>query len=321
MTHSYLRVYACGGTGSNVVRTFKKKRQALLESEDDKVSYSFFDTSKANTTDGADEQRYILDCDGSGSIRAQNYEQITDRILDALQENPPSEMNVVVFSTSGGSGSVFGPTLVKELISNNHPTIVLAVGGIETTKAVDNTRKTLATLDNLAEKILKAPVVMHYRCNQDSSLQQVDAEMVRALTLIEMIAAREARSLDGADIRNWLRYNAVSDVQPRLSSLEVYNDDTAPKFIKSAISVVTLASTHDDSMSLGIPAEYHRFGVQDLPSDNTKAVHYVVDQAPVLDVFKRVKQRHEDLMAQAKARPKITDRLDDSEGDANGFIL
>lgn len=98
MNEPYLRIYAAGGTGSNIVSKFQKDNPEISG-----IAYSYFDTSRANLSDAvSDDQRYLLERDGSGSLQKENYGEIGDRVLDALQEHPPAGMNAVVFSAAGG---------------------------------------------------------------------------------------------------------------------------------------------------------------------------------------------------------------------------
>lgn len=224
------------------------------------------------------------------------------------------------------SGSIWGSHIVRELIREDKPVIAFVVGGLESVRSAKNTKNTLATLDNLATNTLSAPIVMHYRCNQDSSLSDVDRNMCHALGLVELVAAREARSLDGADIRNWLHYTKVTGVSPRLSSLEVYVDDSASQLVKSAVSVVSLVKNHDAAAKLGVNTEYHRFGVQerfgrDDEVSDFEGLHFLIDQAPVAEIFKAVETRVDELEHSSRARPSATPKLKTGDADDQGFIM
>lgn len=94
------------------------------------IDPAFIDTSRSNLTPEIPEEKiYILDnTDGSGKVRRENHAQISSSIKHILQSQQPGEFNIVVFSASGGSGSVLGPLIVSELLARGLPVVVLTAG-------------------------------------------------------------------------------------------------------------------------------------------------------------------------------------------------
>ena len=111
-------VFACGGAGLNLVRR-------TLPDITNRVSYKFLDTSIANLLPG--ESAHIIGGGGSGLVRGLNNDASIKAIAGLSDEDLNlNDINIVVFSLSGGSGSVLGPLLISD-IAGRRKRLVIAL--------------------------------------------------------------------------------------------------------------------------------------------------------------------------------------------------
>jgi len=139
MSSGKIRIYGCGGAGINLTSHFINLPADGNYAE---VLAAMVDTSRSNiSTDIAEDLCYILpEVDGSGKVRKENHEVIGGVVKQILLQHKPEDLNVVVFSGSGGSGSVIGPLITKELLSREHSVICVMVGSDESAITCTNTR-------------------------------------------------------------------------------------------------------------------------------------------------------------------------------------
>lgn len=96
-----VRIYGSGGCGVNIASHFiNRPEQAGFAT----VHPCFVDTSRSNLKpEIREEDCYILqDVDGSGKVRRENAEGIGNVIKQVLLKHKPMDLNLVVFSASGG---------------------------------------------------------------------------------------------------------------------------------------------------------------------------------------------------------------------------
>ena len=97
-----VRIYGCGGMGTNIVSIY---RNATQEPNMPELEVSFVDTSFSNLKKhgiGEEEACVLEGLDGSGKLRKENANVISDNIKQILLNHKPGDFNIVVFSASGG---------------------------------------------------------------------------------------------------------------------------------------------------------------------------------------------------------------------------
>lgn len=265
-----VNVYGCGGCGitwgnmvaKNVPHNGRANPQVV-----------YVDTSKSNLEDKDTEgaKTFLLsDVDGSGKVRRDNSEAIAAKIGDLLMQHPPAGLNIVLFSAGGGSGSVFGPLLVRELLLRDKPVVAFVVGTMENAITASNTLKTLKSLDLISREQAKAPLVMHYSQNPtDASSSSVDASVVAAIELLLVFGSKQNIGLDSRDVRNMLRYEHATSVAPQLSLLEITTARTAAEItemgVDHVISVGSIYRSSEEALPLPVMSQYGCTGF--LPAD------------------------------------------------------
>jgi hypothetical protein len=251
------------------------------------VKCAFIDTSHSNIKDNIKEENvYILkDVDGSGKVRKENHEVIGRVIRNVLQDHEPGDFNIVLFSASGGSGSVIGPLVVSELLSRGLPVISIVVGSYESNITATNTLNTLKSLDAISKKT-EQPVVMHYTENSpETKRSDIDHSIFRVVTALTVLASKDNEALDTRDILHWVQYPRATSVKPSLALLEVYDSNDAVESHKTPIAIASLYKTADDPVIHVMP-EYSTVGYPKSAVGNFAVLHYVIDHAEVSDIAK-----------------------------------
>lgn len=267
---SVLNLYCAGGAsiniGNNFVKYHSKKHEGYAE-----VRTHFIDTSKSNLTDNIPQDCvYLVDnVDGSGKVRSSNYNIIAESAQEILHTFKPADVNVVLHSASGGTGSTVGPVLVSELLSRGETVIVIMIGSTSSKIEVENTIKTLKSYEIISQK-RGLPVVAHYRENSvDSPRGTVDSDIKTAILMLTSIFSGDNRELDSSDLKNFVNYHKVTAYTPRLVSLDFASGNIELGKGHSLVSLVTLV---DDSTAsdITIPVEYQTVGF--IPSSIKEAI-------------------------------------------------
>jgi hypothetical protein len=95
----------------------------------------------------------IKNLNGSGKLRRENIEDITNFVNNfASKEDSFSDVNIIISSYSGGSGSTLCPLLVDEILRKGK--IAIVIGIIDTDSEIDtvNTFNTFRSLDNFVSQ-------------------------------------------------------------------------------------------------------------------------------------------------------------------------
>lgn len=269
-----VRIYACGGGGLNIGQQLEKHREDT-EAGFANLSVTYVDTSRSNLRPSIDAAYcYMLEgLDGSGKVRSENHTLINKHTESILEKFPPMDLNVVLHTAAGGSGSVIAPLLVSSLLEDDKPVIVIAVGSADTRLDAENTLKTLKSYESIA-RLRDAPVVMFYVQNGNgTSREDADHRVRKVIMSLCLLYSRENRELDSRDLRNFLRFSdKVTSFGAQLTSLSLVEktNDFSNIELGNIISVATLAN-EGESTSLSKLPEYQCVGF--LPEAVVKEVH------------------------------------------------
>lgn len=317
MAMGKVRLYACGGLGANIGASYLGASREAIAAE---IHPVFFDTSRSNLDKriGEDMCYLIPDVDGSGKRRGENYERIKDVVKDVLHKHKPLDLNIVLCSGSGGSGSVAAPLITGELISRGAMTIVIMVGGDESTQAAKNTLQTLQSFEGISKAHNKT-VVMHYRHNiRGQARSKTDKEIHYAISMLAVLASGKISKIDTMDMVNWINFEKVTVVTPRLAALEIFATD-APWGDYSPISVMSIYKDSDQE-TLPIVPEYQCSGYADIMG--LDAIHYLIDVSVVPKFAQRINATLKELDEERKSRPNITSIISDKvKPDDSGMVI
>ena len=113
---------------------------------------------------GINQARRFEGTVGSGGLRKEHVDLIADAVNEILSRLRPGDLNIVVSSLSGGSGSVIAPCLASELLARGLKVIVIGIGSNESEIRVRNSLNAIRSYANIAEETEK-PVVMSLHFN------------------------------------------------------------------------------------------------------------------------------------------------------------
>lgn len=269
---SKIMLYCAGGAGTNIGSQFIKHR-GKENPGFASLDMCFIDTSKSNLNPNIPQDTvYILDdLDGSGKLRSSNYVALQEASNDILHHHKPTDLNVVIHSASGGSGSVIGPILVSELLNRKESVIVILIGSTSSRIETENTVKTLKSYEVISQK-RSLPVIASYFENG------VDAEHTRALVdqkiqtnimVLSALFSGSNREMDMADLKNFLNYTAVTSYKPKLSYIDFFSGEIKLGKHQAIVSLATLVDEQTPS-DIQSPVEYQAVGF--LPEVTKSAV-------------------------------------------------
>jgi hypothetical protein len=323
---SIVNVYACGGAGVNIASFFEAYRNKSEEGFA-MVNPIYVDTSRSNMDKSLPEEAiyHIGDLDGGGKIRAENHQAIAENVRSILQTHKPAELNIVLSSAGGGSGSVIAPSLVSELLSRGVPTVVMIIGTSASGIELTNTIRTLKSYESIAE-LRKTPVIaLYYENTKDTPRNKVNSEAHSAIVLLAAYFSKQNKELDSADLGNWLNYCRVTDFPPRLANLHFFEEKVTLEKFATAVSVATLASEAED-ISTGEHVEYQCVGYaskETITKFSTKIpVHATILDGVFVQINKRLTGLQAELEQARSARIATTSILSSSDkATSTGLIL
>lgn len=256
-----MKIYAAGGTGCNIGSAILKhlKDQVHLTANIDAV---FIDTSRSNLNPSIPASKTYLfeDLNGSGKLRASNYQVLNEHSREILLQHKPADINIILSSGAGGSGSVIGPILTSEMLSRGEYVIVVTVGSTASRIETENTLKTLHSYETISQK-RNLPVVMSYLENSaETPRGQIDREIIQIVTMLAVIFSDNNHELDMSDLRNFINYHKVTNYSPRLSYLSIVTG--TPITIARGQPLVSLVTLSDGETSTepGVLTEYQAVG-------------------------------------------------------------
>lgn len=321
-----VRIYACGGCGLNNGQHFEQFRGAN-DVGFAQLDIVYVDTSKSNLRASINpEHCYMLEgLDGSGKIRKENHAEISAQIKAIMQKFKPVDLNIVISSAAGGSGSVIAPLLTSELIANEHPTVVISIGSADTRLDCENTLKTIKSYEAISQMRKTAIAMAYIQNSQTTSRTNADEEARQMIMALCVLFSRENQELDSKDLFNFLRFERVTTFQPSLVMLQRVEGSNDISVVDTSITVATLAKENTNT-TLGSVPEYQCVGY--VPADIDPMVmaklpmHFVTADGVFTDVTKGLQSVLSNLDAIADARVKrgsILGSNDKTEG--TGLVL
>jgi hypothetical protein len=313
-----LRIFGCGGAGVNLVSHYFGKETAAGTAE---LAPALIDTSRSNLRGRKIDEAatYLVEgLDGSGKIRSENYEEINKTIKQILVQIPPGDFNLVVFSASGGSGSVVGPLLLKALNERKLPAIAIVVGTDESTIAAENTLKTIKSLE-LVAKNSDLPVVMSFHKNDlGGRRSETDRAVWSVISCLSILTSGENMEMDYRDLVHWVQYTKVNGGRSQLATMHVATSADHMKRITAPLSVASLYGDPDQE-HLATSSDYQSVGYADLSGTDFDQVHFVIGVNDLQRIGQDLKAQVSGMMEERNARIDVDSLLED--GDSEGDVV
>lgn len=239
-----LNIYACGGAGINIIKNLNKISAKKV----------FVDTSLSNLKNVDKNSVYIVeDMDGAGKHRATTYEIFKDYVNDIIIKFKPSEnLNIVISSLSGGSGSIIAPFVARELLKQNKNVIVI---GVETRNSIiemENSVKTLKTYKSISSQLNKSIAIYHIN---EESRTEADRQALMFINLLSILVDKNAtEEFDISDLSNFINFDKVTPNEPNVGIIYVGpNVNVVPRKNIHLVSTIFLTNSIEEKLEPVIP--------------------------------------------------------------------
>lgn len=186
--------------------------------------------------------------EGSGGVRATNYELLKSTIPNMVDSTSPTPINYIVFSASGATGSVSAYILIEELLKRDHSVVVIMSVKADNPTRRKNTLNTIQSLHNLCvEQEKSIPVFL----NTEEHIPTQDEMSRRFLKIAYELLSDNQIGIDDADRRNFLSPNVAVDTKPTVSSIvarfsEIENEEPSLDNIVSSLIINDAAEPVED---------------------------------------------------------------------------
>jgi len=243
---SNIVVWGCGGCGTNIAKQIT----------DLDIEVNYIDTSTSNLKGVKSDNIFVLEnIDGAGKDRSKTYEHFKHIASDVIIKFKPStSLNIVVSSLSGGSGSIMGPLITKELISQGYNTIAIAVDSKHSVKELDNTIKTLKTYKSISDGIKKAVSIFYI---ENTNRRESDNKAIWFINLLSLLVNKHhTEEFDTSDLTNYINFDKVTENQPTVSILELNSNETITPEKNTTIVSTILLTNNKHSVIKPIIPEY-----------------------------------------------------------------
>ena len=206
-----VNVIGTGGAGINLVRL-------VLPHLNEKATSRYIDTSSSNNRPG--EKVILINGDGSGSLRSENSDIIARKVTTYSGEDLNlADINIVVFSLSGGSGSVCGPLLIRDIVRRGKLAVAVVVISSEAERKVTNSINTIKSLENITSTSNIYLPIMFF--DNKFGQEVVDKSLSDKLERLVDILTLPAAELDRNDRLNWINAPKVIGATSGLRLLHV----------------------------------------------------------------------------------------------------
>jgi hypothetical protein len=286
----HFKIYAVGGTGINVAnRYLKDGRNGKFVTD-----IVGFDTSEANPrTDNLFVLERVEGAEGSGGDKKAHLEKYPDFAKQMLSKHAPDKINIVIFSTGGGTGAGLGPYLVREMLKRKIPVLSIVIGDTSSFNEQCNTVGTLKSLYNQTR--LGHSVLFSYMENKPEITQgEVNATAVARIDNAIMMFNLTNERIDYADVVNFFYYNSIVDADPVLTQLTFLGENDLNKYDRKPVAALSL---YGDGDSIKVPFEnmlYRKGGVygESFAGVNV-ATHAVLDHGNTLKSLEEMDTKRE----------------------------
>lgn len=320
-----IALYFCGGAGMNLGDMFAKsiKDNTILQ---DKVALYFIDTSAANqhAVNTGDNTLILGEQKGSGKIRAKNYSMIKDAVPEIMHKFEPGAFNILVSSTSGGSGATIQGVLLSEMLGKDIPVVNVSIGSMDSEREVENTHRTFLSYESIV-KARKKPVCVFYRQNSERNTRgAVDGKVLSALTMLSLMFSCVADKIDDSDLRHFLNYPLVTRFPATVAGLDFFNDALTPLADETVFTVTTLG-TADVSTTVTPTPPYQSTGF--LSSAHAqmfadiKVLHWAVMGGSYDELIKDAAGKIEEYESAASAYRTTSHVTDKHQSEDDGMVL
>lgn len=316
-----IKIFGCGGCGISIASRYAKTGYFAGD-----VEIIGLDTSDANVNkDPGFKVEFVPGAHGSGSDQSLNADKYEPFLKRVLAQSGKGDINIIVYSGGGGTGSSMGPTLHQMLASEEINTLSIVVGDKASINEATNTVRALINLTRYASD--GYPIAYSYFDNGAGKTHgDVNTEVCSFIDIVKLVFDHSNHFIDRADIKHFFFYNKVVKATPVLSCLEFVREADADTYTRNVVAAISLYATQDGITQTFQQLLYRKAGViaDDLLEvfAGSLPIHAVLDHGnsveevkSMLDVQRKRNTEVNDMYTTETVIPEI-----DSPGAKKGFV-
>lgn len=317
-------VVGCGGCGTNIIKALKLDKQYK-----DFIKEYIVDTSLSNVK-GLEphvEMEIIKTDDkaiGSGRIRKTNVKEIQQNIskLKCITDN--KDITIVIHSASGGSGSVIGPLVTKQLAINKKAFIVILVIDSVCKVSTNNTINTINSYKQMCED--ENIYVPSFVISNVAGKQIVDESIIYFLNnFVGAMLLNEIEDTDLLNKLNFLRPNVINEDNVGFYEINMFNTIKDLEEVNENIHGLYFLNTKGDITGIDIPNSYIVYtGKYPMVSDDSIlafAIGMELKKDTIEYLQSKLEHYHSMSISNGSSTTKIGSNKNIGSSDKSGLIL
>jgi len=345
MSNTDIIVYGIGGAGINVSNSIK----SYLESLDENFSNFIFETIdttiktvqsypelldnfwKIESTRVSADQLDGLAGERKDKVVAVEIQKSMQRYIDTIKNGTDkNKYHVVIFSGSGGTGSVAGSLLIKEMLLKEFTVLPIIISDSSTYLKANNTINTIVGLNSISKSTKTALPIGYFINNLKSnttpiSENTVNKDIQKMLELLAMFTSGTVKDIDNKDMNNFLipsRYSTF-EVAPglyRLSAKIKKVDD------KNTILIRTVLSPSVKDVNISVPLLDNKTGIVNDGhinhiGDDIFPIFLTIEKGTINKTVESLQTVLKELESLKNIDSDVLDSLSDSNEDDTGLCL
>lgn len=299
------RVIFCGGTGMNIGGDpiFKDDPRCV-----------YLDTSNQNLNSNTNEDNsYVIEVDtssndvhrrratGAGGDREFIYPHVVPHIPSIMHNFGNADFYVVVFSMSGGSGSVIGPLVMSHLLQQGESVIGVVVRSLDDAVTIKNSWGTLKSFEGIAHLTHLPPVVAFHNNVAGVPQTEINQHAIQTIQDILFLTSQEHDRLDLMDVVNWVQFTKKHHLPAQLLELQIFDNRSEAAAVLEPLSVASLYADENKIVPFGSPLTVRTGIINDAEANPDDQLHFVINAVGIETISKDIEKAREN-MAQVKAR-------------------
>ena len=338
-----VKLYCNGGSGFNIAADLIKNNVLATNPNVADVEICLIDTSESNYNKHKElfdkhniKPVFIPGTNGAGTVRKDIVDRVVPHIPGIIYDNIPGDLNIVIHSAGGGSGSVVGPLVTKELLTNGYNTIVVLIGDTSNDTFAKNTSATIRTYEAFSREI-EIPINCRYYQNHISSNASIDTinnAINSFVNDLRVLFSGNIHGVDDSDLKNLLNFYKVTRSKSTLTLFttlglkvgtiaEEFNNILDEILGRDRYNIVALANIvpYGDAHHQSVICEYRIEGSLEYSNDKEgkKELYYLLTDNYFYHVLEAINR--DIAQYERKARERQTNTIKIGETSTAGMVF
>jgi len=342
-----LIIHGVGGAGINISADILK----ALEDSEDIAELEFYTIDSTDKTIQRHpelqetfykiklEKRRNQGLDGSGGERknkelVKHYASNVKGYIDEFGFGSPkvNEFHLVIFSGSGGTGSVAGVLLLQELLQSGNIVVPIIIGDASNMLFITNTLNTLNSIENIARKNKAAIPAVFYNNTENNVTNRATEEKVneKVINMTYILAAMlggEIQNIDLQDMRNFLQPSLYKTIQVQNGAYELAIKRKVLDIEDAIIARTLTAEDVEDDIDIKVSLLHNKVGNILSPEirkafENDLPLYVFLRTNHLFEIVEELEEEYEKLEeASKRKRKQFRSNVANIEDDDTGLVL